>query len=244
MKKLFLFLLPFLFLNFHCKEPIAEPGSIKMVIKPIFNNKPFVLNQVYTIDGKNVKFTRLQFFSATDRVNFTSDNKKNGKYVQQFTFTELDDSIKSAAGISKTIELPLGEAKLFNFKIGVESDLNALTPIDFSSANPLSDAGQYWESWKSYIFAKLEGSIDKDGDGRFETGITLHTGGNESFRSLSFSKTFTVDAQGSTTLNFDLNINTLLTGIDLATVNSSHQTGDLPTMIKMMDNLKNAIILK
>ena len=244
MKKLLIVALAFSFWGMQCKKPETETGSIQMVIKPIFNSKPFVLNQIYKIDGKNVKFTRLLFFSATDRINYSDDNKKNGKYVQQFAFTELDDSIKSAAGVSKTIELPLGEAKQFNFKLGVESDLNALTPVDFSSANPLSDAGQYWESWKSYIFAKLEGSIDKDGDGRFETGITLHTGGNESFRSLSFSKTFTVDTQGSTKLNFDLNVNTLLTGIDLATVNSSHQTGDLPTMLKMMDNLKNAIVLK
>lgn len=244
MKKLWLLALAFSFLAMQCKKTAPETGTINMVIKPVFNGKPFVINQIYVIDGKNVRFTRLHFFSATDRVNNTTDNKKNGKYVQQFIFTDLDDSTKAAKGVSKSIELLLGEAKQFNFKLGVESDLNALSPIDFSSSNPLSDAGQYWDSWKSYIFAKLEGSIDKDGDGKFETGITLHTGGNDSFREVSFAKTFTVDTKGSTTLNFDLNINTLLAGIDLATVNSTHQTGDLPTMMKMMDNLKNALVLK
>lgn len=245
MKKLLVLALACSFLAFQCEKvaPI-ENGTINMVIKPVFNGKPFVMNKIYTIDGKNVKFSRLHFYTATDRVNNTTANQKSGKYVQFLSFTELDDSTKAAAGISKTIDLAIGETKQFTLKIGVESDLNALKPKDFSSSNPLSDAGQYWDDWNSYIFTKIEGSIDKDGDGRYETGITLHTGGNQCFRTNTFAKTFTVDTKTSTTLNFDLNINTLLRGVDLATVNSSHQTGDLPTMLKIMDNLKDAIVLK
>lgn len=252
MKKLLLFLSPFLFLSSRCKPiqpcdcvPPDAQGVVNLNFKPIFNSKAFVINQIYTIDGKNVRFTRLSFLLTETCPKSTTNSFSCGTNSYLIDLTTLDDSTKSAKGFSQALKNTTeGSMSGLQMGLGVAKNLNASLPKDFASSNPLSDAGLYWADWKSYIFAKLEGSIDKDGDGRFETGITLHTGGDDSFRQVWFSKSFTADAIGSTTLNFDLNINTLLTGIDLATVNSTHQTGDLPTMMKMMDNLKNALVLK
>jgi hypothetical protein len=251
MKKLLLFLLPILFLSTQCQKdcgcvsPPEPKGVFSLNIKPILNSKPFVINQIYEIDGKKVRFTRLSFLLTETCPRVSSESGSCGTNAYLMDLTSLDDSTKSAAGFTQKItNVSEGNMSKLQMGLGVAANLNASKPKDFASTNPLSDAGLYWETWNSYIFSKLEGSIDKDGDGKFETGITLHTGGNDSFRSIIFNKTFTVDTQGSTTLNFDLNINTLLTGIDLPTVNSTHQTGDLPTMMRMMDNLKNAIVLK
>lgn len=242
---------PILFLSTQCNKdcgcvtPPELKGSINLNFTPIFNSKPFVINQIYKIDGKNVRFTRLSFLLTETCPKTQTNNVSCGTNAYLIDLTTLDDSTKSAKGFTQILtQIAEGNMGGLKMSLGVAPELNASQPKDFASTNPLSDPGLYWADWKSYIFAKLEGSIDKDGDGRFETGITLHTGGFDSLRSLWFPKTFTVDLQGSTTLNFDVNINTLLTGIDLATVNSTHQTGDLPTMMKMMDNLKNALILK
>jgi hypothetical protein len=86
--------------------------------------------------------------------------------------------------------------------------------------------------------------LDKDGDGRFETGITLHTGGNEVYKPLNFTKSFTITEGATTPLNFELNVNKLIDGIDLANINSTHQTSDLPTMKKFVGNFSSALILK
>ncbi len=252
MKKLLLFLLPILFLSSQCNpkcacSPIEEnSGVLALNFKPIFNSKPFVINQIYDIGGKKVRFTRLSILLSN------VIPKTASQLIGSISFgghlidiTALDDSTKSAKGATVNVEnMNLGEMSFLDLNLGVSKDYNSLKPTTFPSTNVLSDAGYYWDDWKSYIFVKLEGAIDKDGDGRLETGITLHTGGDESLRTLSVPKDFKIATLNSAPVNFDLNINTLLRGLDLATVNSTHQTGDKPTMLKIMDNLKDAVIVK
>ena len=251
MKKLLLFLLPLVLMASRCNQPCAciiptpPEGILNLNFKPTINAKPFIINQVYVLDGKNVRFTRLHFLLTETCPNNSSSSNSCGTNAYLIDLTTLDDSTKSITGFTqKVTQLEEGNKTMFQMSLGVAKTLNAATPKDFATTNPLSDASSYWADWKSYIFVKLEGSMDKDGDGRFETGITLHTGGDDSFRQTWFPKTFAVDTKGSATLNFEVNINTILRGIDLSTVNSTHQTGDKPTMLKMMDNLKEAIVLK
>lgn len=251
MKKLLLFLSPILFLSSKCKQdcdcvtPLTPQGVMSINFKPNYNTKPFVINQIYNIDGKNVRFTRLSFLITETCPKASSTEGSCGTNAYLIDLTTLDDSTKSAKGFTQTLtNIFEGNKTGLQISLGVAPNLNASQPKDFASSNPLSDGGLYWADWKSYIFTKIEGLMDKDGNGTFETGITLHTGGDDSFRQTWFPQTFTVDTKGATTLNFDLNINTLLRGIDLSTVNSTHQTGDKPTMLKIMDNLKDGITLK
>ncbi len=247
MKKLLLFLSPILFLSSKCKQdtPPVQQGVMSINFKPNYNAKPFVINQIYNIDGKNVRFTRLSFLMTETCPKASSSEGSCGTNAYLIDLTTLDDSTKSAKGFTQIMSnLTEGNKKGLQMSLGVAKSLNALKPKDYVSSNPLSDGGFYWDDWKSYIFTKIEGLMDKDRNGTFETGITLHTGGDDSFRQTWFPQTFTVDTKGTTTLNFDLNINTLLRGIDLSTLNSTHQTGDKPTMLKIMDNLKDGISLK
>ena len=108
----------------------------------------------------------------------------------------------------------------------------------------MADGGNYWDSWQSYIFAKLEGKIDKDGDGVFETGITLHTGGNEAFTPLKYTKSFPIKDATTTKVAFELNVNELIKNIDLTTVNSTHQVGSSAVMKVMMGNFPTALTIK
>ena len=251
MKKLLFLFLPLIFMSSKCNKecdcvtPPTPQGVINLNFKPIFNSKPFVINQIYTIDGKNVRFTRLSFLTTETCPNTSTNNLSCGIKAYLIDLTTLDDSTKSAKGFTQTLtQLTEGNMSGLQLSLGVSKTLNASMPKDFSSSNPLSDASLYWADWKSYIFVKLEGLMDKDGDGRFETGITLHTGGDESFRQTWYPQAFTVDTKGTTIINFDINVNTILRGIDLSIVNSTHQTGDKPTILKLMDNLKNAVTLK
>jgi hypothetical protein len=250
MKKLLLILSPFLFLSLKCNQrcgcDIPTPSSeVDLVFKPNFNNKPFVINQIYDINGKKVRFTRLSFLLTETCPKASISSGSCGSNAYLVDLSNLDDSTKSSKGQTQRISQAIaGNMKVVQLGVGVAKNLNANLPKDFPNTNPLSDAGLYWTDWKSYIFLKIEGLMDKDGDGKFETGITLHTGGDDSFRSIVFDKTFQVGGSTIEIVNFDLNINTLLRGIDLATVNSTHQTGDKPTMLKIMDNMTDAIILK
>ena len=252
MKKLIFLLLPLMLVSSNCKQncvcPLYDPPMAYLTInfKPTFDNKPFIINQIYEIDGKKVRFTRLSFLITETCAKTSELDGSCGNDAYLVDLTTLDDSTKSAKGFTPFLNTAtkLGTMRGLQMGLGVTKNLNVLKPKDFSNSNTLSDAGLYWNDWNSYIFTKLEGLMDKDGDGRFETGITLHTGGDDSFRPIWFPKNLNFEANTLINLNFEVNVNTILRGIDLSIVNSTHQTGDKPTMLKLMDNLKNAVTLK
>ena len=249
MRRLLFFLLPFVLLSSKCKKDEVPTSTIALNIKTFYNDNPLIINKIYDYKGKKVRFTKWRFFVSNiygPRQGISGPLQEPGldSNIAFFDFSDLTDSTTAQKGITKTVSSIAGSSDKFNMLIGVFGSKNLKKPKDFDSSSPLSDAGNYWDDWNSYIFSKLEGLMDKDGDGRFETGITLHTGGNEVFQNLSFPKNVVVNVGETTTINMDLNLNKLLNGIDLATVNSTHQTGDLPTMKLFMGNFKEALTIK
>lgn len=247
------YLIPFLCLAFlsltssKCKEdlPTTPTGTVALNIKAQFNGSPLVMNQVYDYSGKKLRITKLSFYISP--ISFSNSSNSGTTATQDILkadFTNIDTDAQATAGLNLSASYGVGSYTNITTGAGISAALNAKKPKDFASNNPLSNTGDYWDAWSSYIFTKFEGSLDKDGDGKFETGITIHTGGNEVYQSLNFSKNFTVTEGGTTTLNFDLNTNQLLDGIDLVTVNSTHQTGDLPTMKRFTGNFTKALVLK
>jgi hypothetical protein len=247
MRRLLFLLLPLILLSLKCKKdpPPELQGTLVLNMKPIYNNSPLIINRVYDYNGKKVRFTKLSFFMSNIHFPYASVNGEERVYFALADFTSLDDSIKAIKGLDISNNILVRSNYVgVGLSIGVDRVSNAKKPKDFPSSSPFSDAGYYWDDWKSYIFSKLEGLMDKDGDGKFETGFTIHTGGDEVYKTVDFSKNFTIKEGEITTVNFELNLNKLLNGIDLTTVNSTHQTGDLPTMKLFMGNFKEALTIK
>ena len=71
--------------------------------------------------------------------------------------------------------------------IGVPPDLNKLSPDDQSlgPGHPLTNSVHYWQGWQSYMFAMIEGSVDLNKDGIYQTeeSFKYHTGKDEAFQS-------------------------------------------------------------
>jgi hypothetical protein len=248
-----IFVLPFL--SSKCednpKPSVACEGVLNMTIKPTLNSQPFVSNKVYVINGKKVRFSKFQFYLSSfsfKPIGLVSNAKSVGcdpiKDVIFMDFTQLDDSLKSLNGITKTLNnFENGNFESISFNLGLNTTLNAKTPPDFDTSNPLSKSEEYWSGWKSYIFFKLEGLMDKDGDGTFETGITYHTGSNDVTSPTNFLKNFDLKPNG-TPINFDLDMNKLLTGFDFTTLNKIENLNQKDDMKKLMSNLVNAISIK
>ena len=232
-----------------CKDDVVTPtpkGAIEWNIKAKFNEQPFQLNKIYSYNGKKVRFSRLSFFVSNAYTNYNPVGSTPVDVpIMMIDFKDIDDSVKAAKGLILNLNsIPSGDKKAFNFYIGVARDMNLKKPKDYPTTNPLSETSNYWDAWNSYIFFKLEGSLDKDGDGQYETGITLHAGGDEVYQTMSFSKAFSIKENETTPLSMELDLNKLINGIDMETYNSTHQIGDLPTMKKMMGNFQTALIIK
>jgi hypothetical protein len=255
MKKLLLLLFVLPFLSSKCEDdpkPVTVncEGVLNMNFKPTLNNQPFVANKVFLINGKKVRFSKFQFYASTISASASADplgpipTCDDNANVFFMDFTQLDDSLKSIKGVTTTLsQFRNGSFQDISFGLGVNATLNGKTPSDFTSTNPLSKSEEYWSSWKSYIFFKLEGLMDKDGDGSFETGITYHTGSNDAITSTKFTKNIEISSKG-TTLNFDLDMNKLLTGFDFTTLNRIENLTQKEDMKKLMTNLVSAISIK
>ena len=235
-------------MGFRCPKTAVlpeEPSNLDLNIniKSFYNSKPLIINQINDYNGKKIRFTRLSFFVTSPRATTSGKTVQfsNSTFLSNFT---AEDSLKANQNIRLSFNAIAGNYTAIDFGIGVPTADNAKQPKDFSSTDDLADAGNYWDAWNSYIFIKLEGLLDKDGDGRFETGVTLHAGGNELYKQLKYDKTFGIGQGSPTYLNFELDINKLVNGIDLTTYNSSHQVGDIATMRIMMNNLNTAMTLK
>jgi hypothetical protein len=244
MKKLILlvFVLPFLSIKCSLETPLPDcSGSLTLNFKPIINAQPFIINKVYELNGKKVRFSKLQFFSSSIITKIISNECKTDEEVIFINLTTLDDSLKATKGFNATIRNRApGNYKSIILGLGVNPLLNGKTPSDFPTISPLSKSEEYWSGWKSYIFFKLEGLMDKDGDGTFETGITYHTGSDDAGYTVSIQKVYVIDSSGGL-INFDLDVNKLLTGFDFNTLNKIENLSQKDDMKRLMQNLTSAL---
>jgi hypothetical protein len=229
-----------------CEYPI---GTLDINIKAFYANKPLIMNQVSDYNGKKIRLTKLQFFLNSD-INYfdnsdtTTTNLDRIPIAHLLNFTGLVDSAKAATGITLNLNAGMGDKTIMIFDVGVAKKLNAKSPKDFTPSEPLFDTTNYRTDWKSFVFVKLEGVMDKDGDGIFETQIKLHTGTNDLIKTIKFNKSYKIEALRTTKFNAELNLNELLKNIDLANLNSAQQTAISPAAKQLMDNFSIALILK
>jgi hypothetical protein len=256
MKKTLPIFLVFFFatISFQCdlKSPICceyPIGDIDIKIKSIYADKPLIINQINEYNGKKIRFTKFQFFlnheiNYFDNPDTTTTNLDRIPRADLLDFTSLNDSAKAAVGVQWGLSSFKGDKKIMILDIGVGKKLNAKLPKDFTPSEPLFDTTNYRTDWKSFIFVKLEGTMDKDGDGIFETVFKIHTGGDNLLKNVKFNKNYTVGGVEMAKINFELNMNELLKGIDLANLDSAQQTTISPAARQLMDNFSTAFILK
>jgi hypothetical protein len=247
MKKLFLlvFILPFFIVK--CSIDPVQPdcsGVLSLYFKPIINAQPFIINKVYVLNGKKVRFSKFQFYSSSILTKVNGNDCNTNDEVIFIDLTTLDDSLKSTKGFKTSIRNRApGTFSSISLGLGVNPFLNAKTPSDFPTSNPLSKSEEYWSGWKSYIFFKLEGLMDKDGDGTFETGISYHTGSDEAGYTVSVPINYAFDSTGGL-INFDLDVNKLLKDFDFNTLNKIENLTQKDDMKKLMLNLASALSAK
>jgi hypothetical protein len=228
-------------------EPIVTnvlPGSLELNFKAVYAARPLVIGQVYDYNSKKIKFSKIQFFMAYEPSSFDSPVSNSPSQTSLVKFSNLTDSASAATGVFVDIALATKDWTGMNFGIGVPQAANAKLPKDFSFPSGLADSDNFWDSWQSYIFTKLEAKIDANNDGIFETNITLHTGSNEIFSPIKLVKNFAIKNNATTKAVIEVNVNEWVKTIDLATVNLSHNLGEISIMKKISANLSTTFTAK
>jgi len=230
--------------------------NLDMQITASFEGETLQMQKEYTLcDGKAIRFTEVNLYVSDMVLLNDSDPQTPVTELKEIDFLEfsLTDSVEAAAG--KTYSgLRLG--------LGVIADLNRTVPQDYGSTSPLSKTSHYWSMTDSYIFAKITGYADLNGDGVITQGgadteaFTYHIGSDPTYGSASILKQINLEESmnGLIKLNLDLSSvfetnNSAYDGavvdncLDIATFKAAH-TDDLELGTGMMNNLANSITLE
>jgi len=225
-----------------CSDNAEEPINLTINLKLENNGDPVVGFEAFSYpDGYNMFLTKFSLFLSDIEL---VDSENSSLQIQDVLFLDLlkDIQTKDAAenGLSFTVNaLPAGLYKKFKVSIGVSPDFNAMSPSDFEISSVLSNSGEYWEGWSSYIFHKTEGKIDTDGDGEFETNIALHIGSDAAFRQAEYA--INLDTENQNKLEMVIDINDIYKiGNDYYNFEETpqiHHIGLLPKALPIMDGL-------
>ena len=246
-----------------CKDDDSH-GNLEMVFKLEYDGVPMVAGEKYDYPlGFEFFVTKYSMFLSEVALL----KGQSSIEVAEALFMDLaaNQSTAAEAGVGTRIVLdsiPEGTYSSINMSIGLPSDLNATSPSDYTSSSPLSNTGEYWEGWSSYIFGKIEAVADLDGDGELtlgganSEGLSYHMGTDEAYYEVTIPQTIELieDVPFTIDLNVDLNevfkTNNPLHDengdgyLDVETFKGTHTADNLEVAKKLMSNLANSISLE
>lgn len=194
----------------------CEFPMISLNLNSVVGNEDFAVGQIYEIGGVKVSFNTFQFYMTGVQLG---TDALEGAYL-----------IKAEQETITLGEATTGTKDAFRFDLGVDSTTNHLNPEDYESSNPLSfqAPSMHWSWDNGYIFLRVDGLVDADGDGTPEAAMEFHIGKDSNLTPVSLS--FSTDANSAEVpVNVTLDIAKLFTNIDLSVDYITH-TGDVPEL--------------
>ena len=235
-------------------EPLATDGDVTINLRALYDGDPLVISETESqtyVDGSEFYMSKLSFYLSEIELVRSGDNAAE---LEEVVLIELRDNHETLADaqLGTTLRftgIPTGTYTGLRFGLGVPSDLNAMRPEDYATGQSLANGSFYWDGWNSYIFAKIEGRVDTNDDGMFDGPIAYHTGGDDLYRTVTFSNLdIVVTGTGEATINLTLDALDMLSSsqatLDIINEGFSHSNPDdnkdVVISTKVMDNLSNA----
>jgi hypothetical protein len=200
---------------------------------------PFNINNMYTDGAGNaIRFSTLKFYVSDVHLMDDDDN-----VVGEFHDSYLLVDGASSSNVFDLGAMNAGHVHMINFSLGLDSATNHADPL--TAAYPLNIPGMHW-SWdpsSGYKFLNMEGLVDGNGDGDVDdtedVPFTYHCATDGLLREESFHQHADVIGGSTVTLAAKVDVNMLLTGIDL--LSASVAMGGGPNNQTAMNNLVMAI---
>ena len=226
--------------GFGCKKKI----DVEVAFQLTYDGEPLVMFQEYAYpDGKKITFSRFSFYLS----DFQIKDGTNSIATENVDFVNLTNAHTDMAAAREGLlylsdKFEISTLQEIEFNLGLREDQNDKVPADFATDHPQGKPGEYWLAWDSYIFAKIEGRIDLDGDDELETGIALHLGSNNVMREIQLPVT---NMGNKVTLQIDLrDVFENGTIYNIAENPQLHSLSQLPAAEELADNISQALKIK
>jgi len=218
-----------------------EESNVSFNFKLAYDGEPLVMTEDYTYpDGKVIRFNRFSFFMSDVQLS----NSDKSVLATDAEFINLTRSHLTAADARQGLTYDLGKHPIssitnVNFNIGLTQEQNTTVPADYESGSSLARPGEYWLAWDSYIFFKIEGFVDLDGDNDPETSIALHVGADDARRAISLN-----NSDGDENISMVIDVKDIFENgsvYDIANNPQIHSLSQLPLATILADNFRSTI---
>ncbi len=241
-------------LSTSCKEDepaVAAPTentnvAVKLHYDYNFGADDFSLNNEYVTDsGYTVKLSLASFYLSKPSIADMGGNLS--ALSPEYLIIRPDVAMSDLGFIEE------GHAHMFNISVGIDSATNTedgstgVQPSDFMDPNaPLGPQPEsmYWTWASGYIFVKIEGEVDYEGDGTYDQVFKYHLGTNE-FRK-DRSAMVHADVSGGESLDMEMTIDfkEFFKGVDLNTELITMSMGEGRMLgLKMMNQFDQALTI-
>lgn len=222
-------------------------GSVEFNFKLLYDGTPLVAGETYDY-ALGFPFIVTKYSMFLSEIDISNSDSRVSLADVLFLDLAGNQSDSQSAQQGTTVrfsEVPEGDYSNLQISLGLPESMNSTNPSDYASESSLANTGEYWEGWESYIFHKLEGRMDTDDDGELETGIALHIGSNDAYRTKQIEKQIIVNDGETTTVDINIDLKDVLmvdgTAFDLMETPQVHHLGVLPKVLPIMDNLLESL---
>jgi len=224
------------------KDDEGMEASIRLQL--LYNGIPMVTQQNYDYpDGKTFVLTK--FSSYMTELSLQSGSSE--QQIEEVQLINMTETLRTEETSQQGFLIFSGKTKLnsidqIHFNLGLTPEQNSTIPADHDPGTPLALAGEYWLAWESYIFTKIEGWIDLDGDGMAEAGVALHLGSDEVMKSFSLQN---IDGSNALVIQIDLaRIFEQDKVYDIEANPQIHSLSQIESLRELSNNLEKAVSLK
>lgn len=224
-------------------KPADTTGNVDLALKLQYDGAPLVMEkEIDYPDGKRMYFSRISFYLS--EIELLSDQHNHDDALIKYCRLEEKHKTTEQANTGYVVSLTdikSGDYTDVKFSVGVPAAENAKVPSDFPSSNDLS-LSEHWPHWNSYIFCKVEGYIDLNGDNVPEESFVLHLGSDDALVPVSKNIAFNVGNGTTTTVDIPIDMKKFFqseNGIyDIAANPRLHQLSQKAVMLELANNLK------
>jgi len=257
-----------LFFNFGCRKGCTDPNAlnydptakkdnntceydststvtnISLITFHYYDSDGFYLDSIYQDDfGNTIKFSRANFYFGNPI--YYNSSGQNIAFSNSYVLISSTESIYDFGGASTDL------INTMDVIIGIDSITNHIDPANYSSSNPLAyqSPSMHWQmgtdpqNW-SYLFIVLEGQVDIDGNGTFDSGETFvyHIGGDD-FRAEINAINWNppINQLATYTIEIDVNWANFVNNIDMSTDVFTHTMDNIPLATTISTNAVTVI---
>jgi hypothetical protein len=223
-------------------DPAIDPISdVSLQLYHMHGASTFSLGTDYSDDfGNTYQFTRAQLYLSSP--TYMDDAMNVIATPAAYALVDPNTTTYDFGTV------PSGETvHTLSINVGVDSTLNAADPAVSGVTYPALNyqtPSIHWNWNSGYIFIAIEGKVDLDASGTYDAGETfiMHVGSNQFLAENSgLMSQFDPVAGVAQTIAMDLDWSKLLTGIDLATQNSTHTMDNMPLATSVSTNAQSIL---